>query len=144
MSNRLHLKAVDAEDLEMVSARVQDAVARIKDIAWLPKKHRLALLLNRFRWEDGKKPTRVRAGLRFECVSKVQAKNVRMGAGEAVVSLLAITFTPSGGDDPGGTIELVLAGGGALRLEVECIEAELADLTGPWPARARPSHEERP
>jgi hypothetical protein len=66
-----------------------------------------------------------------------------------VVSLLAIKFTANPRDaagleetaDPGGVIELVLAGGGAFRLTVECIDAELSDLTGPWDARARPSHE---
>ena len=143
MTRRLRLKAVDAEDLEILSARVQDAVGRLKDFVWLPKERRFALMLNRFRWEDGKKASRVRSALRFDGVAKVQSRNVKLGAGEAVVSLLAITFTPNGGDDPGGTIELVLAGGGAFRLGVECIEAELADLTGPWPAPQRPRHEER-
>ncbi len=56
----------------------------------------------------------------------------------AVVSLLAIRFEGKDGEDPGGTIELVLAGGGAIRLTVECIDAELTDLTGPL-GGARPS-----
>jgi hypothetical protein len=38
-------------------------------------------------------------------------------------------------------IEIVLAGGGAIRLMVECIAAELADLTQPWPAKGQPDHE---
>jgi len=66
---------------------------------------------------------------------------VKLGAGEAVVSLLAVTFTPNTGEDPGGTIEIVLAGGGAIRLTVECIDAELADMTGAWAARGTPDHE---
>ena len=82
--------------------------------------------------------TRVRAGLHFDGVLTVQSQNLKRGAPEAVVSLLAISFTPKGGEDPGGMIELVLAGGGAIRLTVECIDAELADLTGPWAARGRP------
>jgi hypothetical protein len=144
MSKCLRLKAVDREDLEVLSARTQDAVGRLKDFAWLPKERRFAAVLNRFRWEEGKKPTRVRSALRFDGVSKVQSRNVKLGAGDAVVSLLAIGFTPNGGEDPGGVIELVLAGGGAVRLSVECIEAELTDLTGPWAARGRPRHEDRP
>jgi hypothetical protein len=88
----------------------------------------------------------VRAGLHFDGVLKVQSRKVKLGAGEAVVSLLALRFTPNGVKeneeaDPGGVIEIVLAGGGAIRLMVECIAAELADLTQPWPAKGQPDHE---
>jgi hypothetical protein len=144
MSGTLKLKAGDAEDLEVMSARLQDAVGRLKDFVWLPKEQRFAVLLNRFRWEETKGPgTRVQAALRFDGVSKVQSQNVKLGAPEAVVSLLAIRFTPLGGDNPGGVVELTLAGGGAFRLTVECIDAELADLTRPWTARAKPDHKDQ-
>ena len=104
----------------------------------------LDLPLRAMVWEDAKGAgTRVRAALRFDGVSKVQSFQVKRGASEAVVSLLAINFTPDGEGDPAGVIELVLAGGGTIRLTVECIDAELADQTGPWAARARPSHEDR-
>jgi hypothetical protein len=136
------LAAADAEDLEILSARLQDATLKLKDAAWLPKQRRFAALFNRFRWEDAKgQGTRVRSGLRFDGVLSVQSQNVKLGAGDAVVSLLAIKFNANGGEDPGGIVELLLAGGGTIRLTVECIDAELADLTGPWAARARPSHE---
>lgn len=144
MTKTLKLAAADAEDLEMLSARLQDAAGKLKDFVWLPKQRRFVAMLNRFRWEDAKGAgTRVRAALRFDGVSKVQSFQVKRGASEAVVSLLAINFTPDGEGDPAGVIELVLAGGGTIRLTVECIDAELADQTGPWAARARPSHEDR-
>jgi hypothetical protein len=144
MTKTLKLAAADAEDLEMLSARLQDAAGKLKDFVWLPRQRRFAAMLNRFRWEDARGPgTRVRAALRFDGVSKVQSVNVKRGASEAVVSLLTINFTPNSEGDPAGVIELVLAGGGTIRLTVECIDAELADQTGPWAARARPSHEER-
>ena len=144
MTKTLKLAAADAEDLEMLSARLQDAAGKLKDFVWLPKQRRFVAMLNRFRWEDAKGAgTRVRAALRFDGVSKVQSSHVKRGASEAIVSLLAITFTPNGEGDPAGVVELVLAGGGTIRLTVECIDAELADQTGPWAARARPSHEDR-
>jgi hypothetical protein len=144
MTKTLKLAAADAEDLEMLSARLQDAAGKLKDFVWLPKQRRFVAMLNRFRWEDSKGAgTRVRAALRFDGVSKVQSSHVKRGASEAIVALLAITFTPNGEGDPAGVIELVLAGGGTIRLTVECIDAELADQTGPWTARARPSHEDR-
>jgi hypothetical protein len=140
---RLKLAAGDAEDLQILSARLQDAVLKLKDVSWQPKKHRFAAVVNRLKWEEGGK-TRVRAGLHFDSVLKVQSHKVKLGAEEAVIDLLAVTFTPGtpdGGEDPGGVVELVLAGGGAIRLTVECIEAELADLTQPWAARGTPDHE---
>ncbi|HMH65610.1 MAG TPA: DUF2948 family protein [Rhizomicrobium sp.] len=139
--SKLKLAAADAEDLQLLSARLQDAAGKLKNFTWLPRKRRFAAVLNRLRWEDDGK-TRVRAGLHFDGVLKVQSHRVKLGAGEAVVSLLAVTFTPNGGEDPGGVIEIVLAGGGAIRLTVECIDAELADMTGPWAARGTPDHED--
>jgi len=137
---RLRLAAADAEDMEILSARLQDAAGKLKDFTWLPKKRRFAIVLNRLQWEaDGK--TRARAGLHFDGVLKVQSSKVKLGAGEAVVSLLALRFEPAGGEDPGGVIEVVLAGGGAIRLTVECIDAELVDMTGPWAAIGRPDHD---
>jgi hypothetical protein len=138
----IRLAAHDAEDLTILSARLQDAAAQLSGFVFLGKKRRFAAMVNRLEWEKGGE-TRVRAGLHFNGVLSVQSKDVKLGAKEAVVSILAITFTPKAVDDPAGTIEIVLAGGGAVRLEVECIDAELADMTQPWPARAKPDHGDR-
>ncbi len=140
----LTLTAEDAEDIEIVSARLQDAVAQLKDIAWLPKTRRFAALFNRFKWEDKRKRAdlRVRALLHFDDVLSVKSKGLKRGAPDAVVSLLAIRFTPRGADDPAGTVELVFASGGSIRLEVECLSAGLADVGGEWAARGRPDHDE--
>jgi hypothetical protein len=141
------LAAQDAEDLAVISARLQDAVARVGDFVWLPKTRRFAALLNRFKWETaearkGKGDNlRVRAGLHFDGVLSVKSQNVMRGEPDAVVSLLAIRFTPRGSEDPGGTIDLVFAGGGMIQLEVECIDAGLSDVSGEWAARGRPEHQ---
>jgi hypothetical protein len=143
MTGTLKLTAADAEDLEILSARLQDAAGKLKDFAWLPRQRRFVALLNRFRWEEAGGPgTRVRAVLRFDGVSNVRSSQVKQGAPDAVVSLLAIRFVPDAENPPAGEIELVLAGGGAIRLAVECIDAELADRTAPWAARGRPNHED--
>jgi len=134
------LGAEDEEDLQIMSARLQDAVARVGDLVWLPKQRRFAALFNRFKWESGQ-GLRVRSGLHFDGVLAVKAHNIKRGDPDAVVSLLAIGFTPKGGEDPGGTVELTFSGGGAIRLDVECIDAGLKDVGGEWAARARPLHE---
>lgn len=133
------LLAEDGEDLTILSARLQDAVAKLGDFAWLPQQRRFAGVVNRLKWEEGGKE-RVRAGLHFDGVLAVKSLNVKLGAKEAVVSILAVTFTPAAVEDPAGVIEIVLAGGGAIRLEVECIDAVLADMTQPWAAIAKPDH----
>lgn len=141
----LVLAAEDAEDLEVISAHLQDAVARIKDIAYLPKKRRFAAIFNRFKWEKPERGraggnVRVQSGLHFDSVLSVKSKNVKLGAPEAVVSLLAIRYTPPSGD-ASHSIELLFSGGGMIRLKVECIDAVLSDLSGEWAARGRPAHE---
>ena len=139
---RLRLLAQDEEDLKIISAYLQDAVMRVGDLAYLPKHRRFAALVNRFCWEDcgeGNLGVRVRAGLHFDGVLKVQAQNVRQGDPDAVAVLLAIEFTPE--KDGGGAVDLMLSGGGRIRLFVECIEAALRDITEPRPAVARPAHD---
>jgi hypothetical protein len=144
MNTGLTLAAEDAADVEVISARLQDAVAQMKDLVYLPKRRRFAALFNRFQWEaeEKKGDLRVRSGLHFDGVLSVKSSHLKRGAPEAVVSLLAIQFTPKGGEDPGGVVELVFAGGGTLRLEVEVLDAGLSDLAGPWAAMGRPEHEE--
>ena len=142
-SQKLVLAAADAEDLETISARLQDAVAQVKDLVYLPKSRRFAALFNRYKWESpgGRSGTRVRAGLHIDGVLSAKASKLRPENPDAVASLLAIRFQPKGDEDPGGIIELFFSGGGILRLEVECIDAELADLSGEWAALGRPVHE---
>ena len=86
--SKLKLAAADAQDLEVLSARLQDAVVKLKNVTWLPKKRRFAAVVNRLQWEEGGK-TRIRAGLHFDGVLAVKTQNVKLGAANAVVSILA-------------------------------------------------------
>jgi len=141
MTNGLKLLAEDEEDLRIISAHLQDAVMRVGDLVYLPKKRRFVALLNRYCWEgceDQAVGERRRAGLHFDGVLAVKALNVRRDDPNGVVELLAMKFTPS--DDGAGVIDLLLAGGGRVRLEVEAIDATLRDLEQHWPAAARPVH----
>ena len=137
----LRLIAEDEEDLAIISAHLQDAVMRIGDMVYLPKSRRFAAFMNRYCWEgcgeDGL-GERTLSGLHFNNVLKVKAMNVRQDDPEAVAELLALKFEPKG--EGAGTVDLLLAGGGRIRLEVEAIEATLRDISEHWPARARPAH----
>jgi len=136
----LKLAALDAEDLEVISAHMQDAVVRLADIRHLPGRRQFALLANRFAWESAHGKERRRAGLHFDRVLAVRSRNLKREAGDEVLALLAITFEP--GTQPAGAITLAFSGGATIRLEVECIEASLKDLGPAWSAASTPSHSE--
>jgi hypothetical protein len=141
---RLKLLAEDADDLEIISAALQDAVAKIGEIEFDPVRRQITLAFNRFRWEagEGRGGERVRCALQFGGVMKCQARRIRRDAPDAVVELLAVRFEPRGEEeDPGGTVLLSFAGDADIRLEVECVDAALADLSDPWPTPRRPAHD---
>jgi len=133
---------LDEEDLEVVSTHLQDAVVKVSDVLWRPAERRLVVALNRFDWEaaqaDKPEYRRRRAALRFERVLSCKCRDVNPAGKEAVLNLLAVEYAET--DAPSGTVTLIFSGGGALRLEVECLEAELADLGPVWTAAACPTH----
>ena len=134
----LRLAALDAPDLEPVSAALQDAVAQLGDFEFAAKKRCFTMAFNRFCWEVDGRAQRVRTGVQVGAVSAARSQNIRQGAEDAVVNLLSIGFEPS--EDGAGEIVLVFSGGGELRLAVECIDVVLVDLNRPWPASSRPEH----
>lgn len=140
----LKLAALDAEDLTVISAHLQDAILRPEDLTYLAGEKRFALVLRRFDWSAGPKapPRRRLTGLHFERVLSVRTRSLRQGADSMPLSLLAITFLP--GDAPSGHIEILFSGNGTIRLEVECVEARMKDLGPVWEAAARPGHGDGP
>ncbi len=135
----LKLLALDTEDLEVVAAATQDAVIRVGDMGFAKADQRFALLMNRFAWEEaGKVKQRKRAALHFDRVSAVKVTGIDTNARDGVLELLTIRFTEI--DTPAGAVELDFAGGGTVRLTVECLEARLQDLGAAWAAKAVPAH----
>ena len=143
----LHLKALDADDLAVISSLTQDAVFPVTEMTWQPRRRRFAVLLNRFRWEDapaaerrGRPFERVQSVLAFEDVMRVRSQGFDRSDADLVLSLLSLAFEP--GEDCGGTVTLTLAGDGAIALEVEALEATLRDVTRPYaaPSGKLPEH----
>ena len=127
---QLKLIALDADDLSVISAHVQDARVQASDIVWRQGEKRLVVGLDRLDWEQtlsgGTAPRRTIAALRFDRVLACKSRNIDMGALEAVLELVGIEFHP--GEAPGGSALLLFSHGGALRLDVECLECALTDL----------------
>ena len=137
----LKLLAQDADDLAVISAALQDAVAKIGDIRWDASARTLTLACNRFRWESGaKKGQRIRSALQLGDVTGVQARKLRRDAKQAVVELLSVAFEP--GEAPGGAVLLTFSGGGDLKVSVDCLDVVLADVSEPWSTPRKPGHAE--
>lgn len=141
----LKLLAMDDEDLEIVSAHMQDAVVKTADFEWRPKENRFLVAVNRFVWEEEVKGRglkraheRRRSILRFDRVLKVRLKGIDREKPDNVSSLLTVQFLPK--QTVGGLITLLFAGEAAIQLDVECIEAQLTDLGPVWQAQSRPKH----
>jgi hypothetical protein len=145
----LKLVALDKDDIEVVSAHVQDALVKVCDIFWQPREHRFVMALNRFDWMAAVDAGRAKAGdppgyrrrrtaLRFERVGACKCRGLDRANKEATLNLLAVEFSES--STPAGIVTLTFSGGGAIRLEVECLEAELADLGEVFSAAVCPDH----
>lgn len=140
----LNLGAFDEDDLAVLASLTQDAVFPAPEMKWDRKSGRFALLLNRFRWEEGpardRAPERVQSLLTFDTVTSVASNGINRKDKDMVLSLLTVEFQPT--DAPSGYITLTLAGDGAIRLTVEAIEAGLKDVTRPYlaPSKRTPSH----
>ena len=139
--NSLKLVALDRDDLEIVSAHLQDALIKPTDIRWRPSEQRLVIGLCRFDWEAAHAEVpeyrRRYAALRFE--RALGCKTLKVDTSKDIdLNLLSVTFTES--DAPSGVVTLTFSGGGVLRLEVECLEAELVDLGEAWATVNCPDH----
>ncbi len=147
-ADRLRLAAIDDEDLAVISAHVQDAVLKVADLVYLPGDKRFAIGMNRFSWEKAVagKPRRNsepfqrrRTALTFDRVTSVRTTGIDRTRPDTVLELLAVGFTPT--DAPSGLVSIIFAGGAAIELGVEVIEARLADLGPAWATASRPTHD---
>lgn len=142
MIESLKLIAQSPEDLTVMSTLMQDATVKVGDMAWQPNEKLFAFVGNRYRWEKKgwfrrPKGERVRAGLHFVGISSAQLNGIDLNAADTVLELLDMEAHDTG---VGTTILLNFAGGGSVRLSCEVVDATLTDLTTPWEAKARPSH----
>lgn len=140
----LNLGAMDPEDLQVISSLSQDAVFPITEMTWRAGERRFAILINRFRWEDQGRtrhaPERVQSLLVIDNVLRVASQGIDRKDRDTVLSLLSVTFEP--GEEGSGHLILTLAGDGAIRLEIEALEATLKDVTRPYraPSGKMPDH----
>lgn len=136
----LRFAIVDEDDLAVMSAHLQDAQMTMRDAALLPSTHRFAMVVSRIDWQAlaAGRQLRRQTGLHFERVLRVQRNGFGQAAPDDHFQLLAIAFRPS--EVPAGEVLLTFAGGRLIKLDVECLEAEMRDLTACWPVSDCPQH----
>ncbi|MDJ0607705.1 MAG: DUF2948 family protein [Kiloniellales bacterium] len=154
----IKLRAHDRDDMEVVAAWLQDALAPVADMAYLKREKRFVMVVNRFKWEidrvpgpapvppadtdarfedDAEPPAfeRVNCGICFDRVKKVRLRGFKLEDKDQILNLLTIHVEPK-------AITLVFSDDAMVRLEVSAIACHLEDLGEPWPTHWRPEHEE--
>jgi hypothetical protein len=138
MDEKLHLSALDADDLGVISAAVQDSLVAVRDCAWFADENRFVLLLNRFRWEGDStlevKYWRTHSALVFNKVKKVHHHKIPLDQPDRVLDLLSIALEGE------GSVVLRFAADRSIRLEIGRLACHLGDVGEPWPTPWKPAH----
>ncbi len=141
MTAPLRLIALDTEDLAIMSAHLQDSLVTVGEMAYLPRSKRFAAVAARFDWvaeAEGKKE-RCETGFHFERVLKVSRSGFSQQDPTQRLMLLSVAFDEI--DSPAGQVVLTFSGGAAIKLDVECLEAQVQDLGRRWTCTACPNHD---
>jgi hypothetical protein len=139
----LKLRAVDAQDLAVVSAFLQDSIANVSEMAYLPEQRLFALAVCRFRWERAVTPAPETIFERVSCAVTIRDADTPKYRGfelkerHRTMPLLAITYD-------GDEVMLTFAGDAAIRLSVDSLDLRAEDFGECWPTKTKPEHGNTP
>ena len=138
MAPKLKLSALDADDLGVISAAIQDSLVAVRDCAYFKDEKRFVLLLNRFQWEADPSidsaHSRTHSALVFNEVTAVRHHNIPLGEPDRMLELLAVTL------ETGHSVALRFSAGRAIRLEIGRLACHLGDVGEPWSTPWKPAH----
>ena len=139
----LKLIAKNEEDLNVISAYLQDSIILVKDIVFLKKNRSFVVMANRFMWEDVEKGVfrknkRIRCAIKFGEVLEVKSKNINQKNKNFPIEFLAIKC--SSAEDDIYKIRIFFAGDSMITLKAEVIEVALEDLGNSWDVKYIPKH----
>lgn len=147
----LRLLARDAQDIQIISAVLQDAIAPVCDMVFREADHAFVMVVQRFCWGDGAASSaqevepasedepalvvyeRVTCALDIEGVEKVQVQGLNPNNPSVMLDLLAVSLE-------GEALHLIFAGGGKIRLQLKNWCVRLHDFGESWPTTHCPRH----
>ena len=136
--NKLRLRASDTGDLEIIAGAVQDSIFQVGQSRYDKAGLSFTLRLSRYMREMDT-PHRVESGLRFDGVLSVKSQGVDLTKQDAYAVILGLIYEAT--DTPAGIVSVTLAGGGVIQIEVEAIDATLADIGDPRKTKRIPKHD---
>ena len=138
MPDKLKLSALDADDLGVISAAIQDSLVAVRDCAYFAGEKRFVLLLNRFCWEADpdveSRYWRTHSALVFNGVNSVHHHAIPLKEPDRVLELLSV------GAENERSVTLRFAAERAIRLEIDRLACHLGDVGEPWPTPWKPAH----
>ena len=142
-TKNLKLIAKTEEDLRVVSAYLQDAIANVSEIANLKKNKIFLMQLNRFMWEDVEKGVfrknkRIRTILKFDNVLKAHSQNINQSKNNKFLDFLTIETNQM--PDNNYEMKIVFAGDSIIKILAEVIEVTLDDQGQAWDTKNMPKH----
>ena len=136
--NKLRLRASDTGDLEIIAGAVQDSIFQVGQSRYDKAGLSFTLRLSRYMREMDT-PHRVESGLRFDGVLSVKSQGVDLTKQDAYAVILGLIYEAT--DTPAGIVSMTLAGGGVIQIEVEAIDATLADIGDARKTKRIPKHD---
>ncbi|MCR9214329.1 MAG: DUF2948 family protein [Proteobacteria bacterium] len=147
MPEGLKLVAANTDDLEILSAALEGTITSPGEMSFLRSRRAFTLMGSRFKWEDVTDEVdqhgawfRIRSGVYVSDVLAVQSSGISQSTPTEVLELLNISVEMK--DDIAADICLEFAGGGTIKLDVECINVTLTDVDKAWQTEQKPVHED--
>ena len=144
--NRLKLRAISAEDIEILSALLQDGLVAASDMHYEKSENSFLMVINRFCWEqDGniasdRQQNRCLCGLKVGYVKQVSKRGISAGSAE-FYNLLSITYEEiKKNEKVVNRLTFTFSDGYGIRLTVDELALIVQDIAAPHPGLARPQH----
>ena len=144
--NRLTLRAVAAEDIEIMSALLQDALVAASDLHYQKDAASFMMVINRFCWEQADDtesethPNRCLCGLKVDHVQRVSQRGLSAG-GNQFYNLLSITYEETKENEKVvKRLTFTFSDGYGIRLDLVELALIVRDIAAPHPGLARPQH----
>ena len=137
---KLKIKAIDLDDLTILSSLCQDGIFSVDEIAYLKEEKKLVATFSRFCWElknipdyDKKVHFRVVSGLQIHNVLKINYNNFENINDNNFLNLLSIRYNNN-------YISFNFSLNSSIDIKVKKINILLDDFDIPWPTVKKPMH----